>query len=168
LRTAAWGIRQQRRFTCDRTYARAGGLTSAPGCPKLAQACGEAGRRKTAGLAEDTPRKTRGGPRLPRTNWMCRPDQVVAHCKVTTALREPPFDSVGSLRASVLSAGRDRVSFLKSVNSTNRTETVRSEVSQGDPKGFTREFVSRVGNSTKETEKAKIEETPQRGSEKGL
>jgi hypothetical protein len=41
LGAAAWGMRGQRRFTCDRTYARVVGLTSAPGCPKLAEPAGK-------------------------------------------------------------------------------------------------------------------------------
>jgi hypothetical protein len=39
----AWweaGIRQQRRLTCVYVYARVEGLTSAPGCPKLAKPAG--------------------------------------------------------------------------------------------------------------------------------
>ena len=96
------------------------GLTSAPGCPKLAQACGEAGRRQTAGLAEDTPRRTHGGPRLPRTNWMCRPDRVVDHRKVAAASGNHP-STVSEALASVLSAGRDRVRLpSRSIRQTER------------------------------------------------
>jgi hypothetical protein len=95
------GTRAERRFTCVDAYARAGGLTSAPGCSKLARACGEAGRRKTAGLAEDTPTKSRDGSHLSRTNWMCRPDRVVDHRQVEATVGNHPATAIGSLRLPV-------------------------------------------------------------------
>jgi hypothetical protein len=68
--------------TCDYVYARVGELTSAPGCPKLVRACGGAGRRETADLAEDTPTKSRDGLVCHGTNWMCRPGRVADHRQV--------------------------------------------------------------------------------------
>jgi hypothetical protein len=103
-----------------------------------------AGRRETAGPAEDTPTKSRDGRCPSRANWMCRPGWVVDHCMVVQPLGTTHAKARKS-SASGLSAGRDRFLLRKSVNSTNEAETLRWEMSQAEPERvFAKDRVSQV------------------------
>jgi hypothetical protein len=66
------------------------GLTSAPGCPKLVQACGEQDVVRRPTSRKTPPTKSRDGSRLSRANWMCRPGRAVDHRQVTAVSGNHP------------------------------------------------------------------------------